>query len=142
MAIFKKQMHKKSFLWKRLGVDHIFTRFMTFFLVFFSSDIFFAGLYFLRLFWQPRNPRNPKHRTLFPMTFFPKTSDFFFKSFNFQVFFRKLFSGDFLTKILVNIRRQTVLIPLQSSLKSLPSWVTLFQLFTNSCNICGSVNKF
>ena len=57
-------------------------------------------------------------------------------------FFRKLFSGDFLTKILVNIRRQTVLIPLQSSLKSLPSWVTLFQHFTNSCNICGSVNKF
>ena len=49
---------KKSFLWKRLILDLIFTRFMTFLGFFFSSDIFSSGLffllsYFLRLYWQP-----------------------------------------------------------------------------------------
>ena len=55
----KVQIHKKIFfLWKSLRLDLILTRFRTFFLVFFSSDIFSLGLlflwsYFLRLYWEP-----------------------------------------------------------------------------------------
>ena len=78
---------------------------------FFSSDLFSSGLfflrfYFLRLNWQPpyyfrkKSPRNPKHRTLFPVTFFPRTwenLDFFSKVFISRFFFQKLFSRDFLT---------------------------------------------
>ena len=98
MAIFKVQMHKKVFfLWKRFRLDLIFTRYRTLFLVF-----FFLRIYFLQDFIScdlishtilVKSPRNPKHRTFFPVTFFQRTwenSDFFPK-FYFQVFFRKLF---------------------------------------------------
>ena len=47
--IIKVQMQKKSFLWKRLILDLIFTRFRTFCLVFLSSDIFSSGLFYCNL---------------------------------------------------------------------------------------------
>ena len=87
MAILKIQMRKKSFFHENLLDLTSFSQVLGFFLVFFSSDIFSSGLYFLwsyflRLYWQPpyyfrKSHRNPKHRTLFPRTwenldFFPK----------------------------------------------------------------------
>ena len=42
-------------------------------------------------YFRKKSLRNPKHRTLFPVTFFPK--------FLFPGFFQKLFSRDFLTQI-------------------------------------------
>ena len=44
-------------------------------------------------------PRNPKHRTLFPVTFFPY-SDFFSKVFLFTFFSRNFFLGTFLHRFL------------------------------------------
>ena len=48
MAIFKVQMHKKSF-----RLDLIFTILRTLFHRFFPSDIFSSGSYFQRLYWEP-----------------------------------------------------------------------------------------
>ena len=97
---------------------------------FFSSDLFFSGLFFEILFPETllpigsphtilgkKSPRNPKHRTLFPLTFFSKDLikfGLFFQSFYFQVFFQKLFfpglsnvdSGDreqFLSNLLIHM---------------------------------------
>ena len=75
---------------------------------FFSSDLFSSGLfflrfYFLRLYWQPpyyfrkKSPKNPKHWTLFPVTW--ENSDFF--SNVFKGFFQKLFfPGTFLHRFI------------------------------------------
>ena len=55
-------------------------------MIYFLQDFFFLRSYFLRLYRKPpyyfrkKSPRNPKHRTLFPVTFSPSTwenSDFF-----------------------------------------------------------------
>ena len=48
MAIFKVQMHKKSF-----RLDLIFTILRTLFHRFFPPDIFSSGSYFQRLYWEP-----------------------------------------------------------------------------------------
>ena len=67
-------------------------------LVFLFLGFIFFRTFFLRLYWQSpyyfrkKSPRNPKHRTLFPVTFFPRTwenSEFFSKVF--ISFFQKLF---------------------------------------------------
>ena len=89
-------MQKKFFLWKRLRLELIFTRFWTFF----SSDVFSSRLYllwsyFLRLNWQPpyyfrkKSPKNSKHMTLFPVTFFQGLEKIrpFFPQFLFPGFF-------------------------------------------------------
>ena len=96
MAIFKIQMQKKSFLWKRLRLDLIFTRFKTFFLCFFFWYIFIMTflLWSYFLYWQPPNyfrkksPWNQKHSDIFPRTW--EYLDFF-QSFYFQVFFPETF---------------------------------------------------
>ena len=89
----KKMLRKKSFIKKGLRLGLIFTRIRTF---------FSSGPYFLRLYWRPqyyfrkKSPKNLKLRTLFPVTFCPRTSENW--DFLTNVFiFRNFFSGDFLT---------------------------------------------
>ena len=83
---------------------------------------------FMTLYWQPsyyfrkKSPMNPKHRTLFPVTFFPRTwenSDFF--------------SQDFLTEILWINPKPILLIPVNrpsriSSYTSFPIFSSLLSL--------------
>ena len=88
-----------------IRLDPFFTRNRIFLGGFFSSDIFSVWLYFLWSYWQPsyyfrkKSPRNPKHRTLFPVTFFSRTwenSDFFLKFLFPGFFIRNFFPRTFL----------------------------------------------
>ena len=93
MAIFKIQMQKKVFFYGNiLDLPSFSQELGLFSRVFFSSDIFSLGLYSCDLIsWDfivrphtilgKKIPRNPKHRTLFPMTFFSKNLR------NFRLFF-------------------------------------------------------
>ena len=73
-----------------------------------------------------KSPRNPKHRTLFPLTFFSKDLikfGLFFQSFYFQVFFRNFFPGTFLRWF----RRSRTIF--KQSLNSHVYWDTLYYLY-------------
>ena len=95
-AIFKVQIHKKSFYENYLDLTSLSQDLGLFFRIYFLLDF---------IYWQPsyyfmkKLPWNPKHRTLYPVTFFPRTwenSDFFPK-FLFPDFFREtFFLGTFL----------------------------------------------
>ena len=97
----KKPSEKKSSKWKCMihnGKKSFFLGFSFPGFIFFRT--FLLRSYFLRLYSQPpyyfrkKSPRNPKHRTLFPLTCFPRTwenSDFFQRFLFPGFFFQKLF---------------------------------------------------
>ena len=73
-----------------------------FFRTFFPGILFPMTLLATHILFQENSPRNPKHRTLFPVTFFSKDLrkfGLFSKVLISWVFFQKLFSRDFLTQI-------------------------------------------